>query len=128
MPAELELLGVAVIIGLLHLFWAAAESQAQRGYGWAAGPRDEPRAVTGRAARLNRAFANYLETLPLFAAAVGAAAAGDQLGALTFWGAHAYVWSRALYVPAYAFGWPVRPLLWFISIGGLIAVTAAIFI
>ncbi|MDP8917067.1 MAG: MAPEG family protein [Pseudomonadota bacterium] len=128
MRAELQLLGAAVIIGLVHLFWAAAESRAQQGYRWAAGPRDEARPVTGRAARLNRAFANYLETLPLFAAAVGAAAAGGKLGLLTLWGAHAYVWSRALYVPAYAFGWPVRPLLWFISIGGLLAVTAAIFI
>lgn len=128
MPAELYLLGAAVIIGLVHLFWAAGESRAQQGYGWAAGPRDEPRPVTGRAARLNRAFANYLETLPLFAAAVAAANAGGKLGVLTFWGCHAYVWSRALYVPAYAFGWRVRPLLWFISIGGLLAVTTAIFL
>ena len=117
-----------MIIGLLHLFWAAGESRAQQGYGWAAGPRDEPRPVTGRAARLNRAFSNYLETLPLFAAAVGAAAAGGKLSDLTFWGAHAYVWSRALYVPAYAFGWPIRSLVWFVSIGGLLAVTAAIFV
>lgn len=117
-----------MVLGLLHLFWAAGESRAQQGYGWAAGPRDEPRPVTGRAARLNRAFSNYLETLPLFVAAVLAAQAGDKLGPLTFWGAHAYVWSRALYLPAYAFGWKVRPLLWFTSIGGLIAVTAAIFL
>ena len=128
MSVELQLLGAAVILGVVQLFWAAGESQAQRGYRWAAGPRDEPRPVTGRAARLQRAFANYLESFPFFAAAVLACAAGDKLGVLSLWGAHAFVWSRVLYLPAYAFGWPVRPLLWFISIGGLLAVTAAVFV
>ena len=128
MPAELQLLGLAILLGVVQLFWAAAESQGQRGLKWAAGPRDEARAVTGRAARLQRAFANYLESFPFFAAAVLAVAIVDKASALSFWGAQAFVWARALYAPAYAFGWAVRPLLWFVSIGGLLTVTAAIFL
>ena len=128
MPAELQLLGGAVLLGLVHLFWAAGAARAQQGYRWAAGPRDELRPVTGRAARLQRAFANYRESFPFFATAVLAAAGADRLDGLTLWGAHVFLWSRVLYLPAYAFGWPVRPVFWFAGIGGILAVTAAIFV
>jgi uncharacterized MAPEG superfamily protein len=42
--------------------------------------------VTGRAARLQRAFANFSETFPLFAAALLAAHIGDKLSDLTLAG------------------------------------------
>jgi uncharacterized MAPEG superfamily protein len=129
MTTELRLLAVAVLIGLAHLVWAAAASRRQQGLKWAAGPRDEPRPVTGRAERLNRAFANFRETFPLFAAAVLAAHLGDCTGPLTLWGATLYVVGRALYLPLYAF--PVgmlRTLVWFASMAGLLLVVAALFV
>lgn len=129
MSIELYLLGAAVVLGLVHLFWAAGAARAQQGYAWAGGPRDEPRPVTGRAARLDRAFRNYRETFPLFAAALLAAVVADKTGALTLWGAWLFVGARAAYLPLYAYHLGLaRSLAWFISIGGLLAVTGAIFL
>ena len=129
MTTELRLLAAAVLIGLVHMLWAAAASRRQQGLKWAAGPRDTPRPVTGRAERLNRAFANFRETFPLFAAALLAAHVADRTGDLTLWGAVLYVAGRALYVPLYAF--PVgmlRTLVWFVSMAGLLLVVAALFV
>jgi len=129
MITELQLLGAAVVLGLVHLFWAAGAARAQQGYAWAGGPRDEPRPVTGRAARLDRAFRNYRETFPLFAAALLAAGVADQTGSLTLWGAWLFVGARTAYLPLYAFHLgPARSLAWFVSMGGLLAVTAALFV
>lgn len=127
MARELQLLGFAVVIGLVQLIWAAAAAQPQRGMDWNVGPRDEPRPLTGMAGRLQRALANYLETFPMFAAAVIVAYLAGRLGDLTFYGALAYVLARAVYVPLYAFGIPyARSAVWMISFLGIIAVLAAL--
>lgn len=129
MSTELSLLGAAVVLGLVHLFWAAGAARSQQGYAWAGGPRDEPRPVTRRAARLERAFRNYRETFPLFAAAVLAAEVADRTGALTAWGTWLFVGARAAYLPLYAFHLgPARSVAWFVGIGGLLAVMAALFV
>jgi uncharacterized MAPEG superfamily protein len=129
MSIELHLLGAAVVLGLVHLFWAAGAARAQQGYAWAGGPRDEPRPVTGRAARLDRAFRNYRETFPLFAAAVLAAEAADRTGTLTAVGAGLYVAARAAFLPLYAFHLGLaRSLAWFVGMAGLFAVVLGFFI
>jgi uncharacterized MAPEG superfamily protein len=84
--------------------------------------------ITGVAARLDRAFRNFMETFPLFAAAVLAAVLMGKTGALPLWGAGLYVACRALYVPIYALGVPrVRSLVWMISFVGLILLVVALF-
>jgi uncharacterized MAPEG superfamily protein len=129
MAAELQLLGLAVVIGVIQLAWAAIAARRQQSLKWAAGPRDEPMPISGVAARLDRAFHNFMETFPLFAAAVLAAAAADKLSALTLWGSGLYVISRAVYVPLYASGVPrVRSLVWGLGLIGLLMVTAALFL
>jgi len=128
-PAELKLLVVGVIVGVVQLFWAAAAARGQQDMKWAAGPRDEPMPISGVAARLERALRNFLETFPLFAAAVLAAAWAGKLGPLTLWGSALYVAARALYVPIYASGaYLVRSLVWFVAMAGLFMVIAAIFL
>jgi uncharacterized MAPEG superfamily protein len=118
---ELRLLGVAALIGLLQLCWAASASQAQRGFAWAAGPRDEPRPVHGVAARLQRAMVNFLETFPIFAAVLLAALGLGHAGIATLSGAWIYVIARALYVPLYAAGVPVlRSLAWLAALVGIL--------
>ncbi len=118
---ELRLLGAAALIGLLQLCWAATASQRQRGFAWASGPRDEPRQVHGTAARLQRAVTNFLETFPIFAAALLAAVALGRTGDTTLAGAWLYVIARALYVPLYAAGVSVlRSLIWFASLVGIL--------
>ena len=118
---ELGLLGVAALIGLVQLCWAATASQQQRGFAWGAGSRDEQRPIHGVAARLQRAMANYLETFPIFAAALLAAVFLGHTGGITLAGAWLYVVARALYVPLYAAGVPVvRSLIWFASLVGIV--------
>ena len=80
------------------------------------------------AARLERAFRNYMETFPFFAAAVLVGAATTALRDWSVWGAWVYVVSRALYVPLYAFGSPFRTLVWFASLIGLLMVVVCLFI
>ncbi|HET6970385.1 MAG TPA: MAPEG family protein [Phenylobacterium sp.] len=126
---ELKLLVGAVAIGLVQLLWAAGAARAQQDLKWAAGPRDTPRPVTGVAARLERAFWNFAETFPFFAAALLADAVAGKLGTtLTVWGAWLYVGGRALYVPLYASGIPtVRTVVWAVAMAGLVMVMMALF-
>ncbi|HEV7384491.1 MAG TPA: MAPEG family protein [Phenylobacterium sp.] len=128
-PVELKLLLAAVIIGLVQIIWAAAAgSGGQRDFGWLSGPRDDPRPVGGVAARLDRALRNFLETFPLFAAALIACVAAGKLGTLTLYGAGLYVIARALYVPLYASGVAlVRTLVWTASVIGIVMVVVAFF-
>lgn len=128
-PAELLLLGLAILIGIVNLVWAGAAARRQEPRGWALGARDEPVQHTGVAARLQRSFANFMETFPLFAAAVLTCAALDKFGAQTLWGAALYVASRALFVPLYATGVAViRTIVWIVGVIGLLMVVAAIFL
>lgn len=129
-PVELKLLVVAVIIGFVQIVWAAvAGGGGDRNFAWLAGPRDEVKPVGVVAARLDRALKNFLETFPLFAAALLACAAAGKLGTgHTIYGAAAYVVGRALYVPLYALGTPMlRTLVWFVSILGIVAILIAFF-
>jgi uncharacterized MAPEG superfamily protein len=128
-PVELKLLVAAVIIGLAQIVWAAvAGSGGERKLAWLLGPRDEPKAVGVVAARLNRALANFLETFPLFAAALLACDFAGKFGPLTHWGAVLYVVGRLLFVPIYASGLAVvRTLVWTVSMVGIVMVIVAFF-
>ncbi|CAN5770931.1 MAPEG family protein [soil metagenome] len=126
---ELLLIGAAVLVGLVQLLWAAGAARGQQDLKWAAGPRDEPMPLTGIAARLDRAFKNYMETFPFFVAAVFAAYLVAKTGPLTLWGSVLYVAARALYVPLYAAGIPrIRSLVWLVSLVGVGMIVAAIFL
>lgn len=126
---ERSLLAVAVALGVLHLACAAYAARATQGLKWGAGPRDEPRPMGKVAGRLDRAFKNYMETFPFFAAALLLAMNMGKLGELTLWGSLLYVAARIAYVPLYALGVPtVRSLVWFVSFVGLLMVLAAPFV
>jgi len=127
MAFELQMLAAAVIIGIVHLLWAAAAAQPQRGLKWNTGPRDEPVVLTGVAGRLERAFANFRETFAFFAVLVIVDYLGGRLGDLTAYGAMVYVAARAVYIPLYAFGVPyVRSLAWVASMVGILMLLAAL--
>ena len=128
-PLELKLLAGAIGVGFIQLMWAAGAARAQQDLKWAAGPRDTPMPIGGVAARLERAFWNFMETFPFFAAAILACAVAGKLGStLTIYGAWLYVGARAVYVPLYATGVRgVRTLAWAVAIVGLGMVVAALF-
>jgi uncharacterized MAPEG superfamily protein len=113
MTIELKMLALSVALGLIQIVASHAASM-QRGYRWAAGPRDEiPPPLTGIAGRLDRAVRNFLETFPFFAAAVLVAQIVGRHNWMTVWGVQLYFWARALYVALYAFGVPlIRSLAW----------------
>ena len=126
---ELKLLVAMVIIGLIHLVWATvAGSGGHRDTAWLLGPRDDPRPVTGQAARLSRAYANFLETFPLFAVSVIAVLLAGKTGNQTTFGCWLYVIARVAYTPLYALGLPiVRTIAWTLSMIGIIWVIVAFF-
>jgi uncharacterized MAPEG superfamily protein len=127
---ELQLLAAAVVVGMVHLFWAASAARAhQKDMKWAAGPRDESMPLGGVAGRLDRAFKNFMETFPFFVAAVLTAYLAGKLGTLTLWGSGLYVMSRALYVPVYATGISgLRTLIWFVGVIGIVMILTAVFL
>ncbi|WP_184719064.1 MAPEG family protein [Caulobacter sp.] len=127
MAFELQMVAVAVLIGIVNLLWAAAAAQPQRGLKWNTGPRDQKIELAGMAGRLERAFANFRETFPFFVALVLIDYLGGRLGEITTQGALIYVIARAVYVPLYAFGVPyVRSLAWLASLIGILMLLAAL--
>jgi uncharacterized MAPEG superfamily protein len=84
-------------------------------------------ALTGIAGRLERALQNFLETFPLFAAAVLMAHFAGRHGWMTEWGAQLYFWARVAYVAFYAAGvFLVRSLVWNIATGGIVLVLVSL--
>lgn len=122
MSTELQMLAWSIVLGIAQLLLADAFMTAQRGLSWNVGARDgvaEP--LTGVAARVDRAWRNFLETFPFFAAAVLAVSLSGRGNDATALGAQVYFWARVLYVPAYAAGIPyLRSLIWAVSLWGVL--------
>ena len=124
--SDLVWLMLAVIVGLLHLGVAAQMAQAQRPSDWGVGPRDVPMPSQGAAARMERAYHNFMETFPLFAAALLAVVVQNKSGGLSHAGAILYVIARLVYVPLYAFGVKYfRSLSWMVAIAGIVLLVIA---
>jgi uncharacterized MAPEG superfamily protein len=126
-----QLLGLtaAAVLGLVHIVLAAHAASLQRGYRWAAGPRDEPLPpLGGVAGRLARANANYLETFPFFAAGVVAGIATGTDSPWSSWGIILYIGGRTAYLPLYGLGvFFVRSMAWNVATAGIAAVYVALF-
>ncbi|THD06012.1 hypothetical protein B1991_15065 [Rhodanobacter lindaniclasticus] len=125
---ELCMLLWSVVLGLVQIALAASCSFGQRGLDWIVSARDEVKPpLVGIGGRLDRARANFLETFPLFAAAVLAAHVLQQHDQLTVLGAQLYFWARVLYVPVYAAGIPyLRSLTWAVSVAGIVLLLVAL--
>ena len=130
LPIELKLLGATLVLAIVQILLAAQLRTRQYGRSWNTGARDETMpALDPLPARMLRAQANLFETLPLFAAAVLAAAVAGRLGFKTMLGAQLYFWGRLVYVPLYATGVPVvRTLVWLVSLIGLVLVITGLFL
>ena len=128
MSTEMQMLFCAIALGIVQLLIAVLASVGGRGMPWALGPRDEARAPLGKfGGRLERAYANFLETFPFFAAAVLLAHALDKSTPHAVLGAQVYVWARLLYIPAYVIGIPfLRTLIWIAGLVGILMVMSAI--
>ena len=121
-PFELRVLGFSVLLGFIHIVLASHSASLQRGYRWTASARDDCVApLSGPAARLARALANFCETFPFFAALAIAVVLAGRTGSVSEWGAGLYLAGRIVYLPLYAFGVPlVRSLAWNVSAAGIL--------
>ena len=125
---ELKMLCASIVLGLIHILVAAHAASLQRGYRWAAGPRDEPvAALHGVAGRLARALDNFRETFPFFAALVLAIEVTGKHSAVSAWGSLLYFGARLAYLPAYALGiFLLRSLIWNVATAGIILLLVAL--
>jgi len=114
MTVELKMLALGVVLGLVQIVLASHAASVQRGYLWTASSRDEAMpALTGVAGRLARALQNFVETFPLFAAAVLTAHVAATHSWMTEWGVQLYFWGRVAYLTLYAAGvFLLRSLTW----------------
>ena len=124
----LNWLGWAVVIGLAQILITAAAVTRQTGLNYNTSARDKPHPVTGMAARLQRAQANFFETFPFFAVGILALLITGYEDSNAALGAAMYVIGRAVYVPLYAFGVPyLRTLVWAVAFSGMVMVLSVLF-
>ena len=114
MTTELTLLAWSVVLGLVHVLLTGQLTTVTFGMKYGLSPRDEKKELTGVPARVQRAFANYLQTFPFFAAAVLASQVAGRHNGATLWGSELYFWARLVYVPLYAAGIPVARTVAFV--------------
>lgn len=118
----MEYLIYSAILGLIHIFAAAAASTRQRGLKWNLSARDEtlpPLSALG--SRLDRASKNFFETFPIFVAAMVAVLVQNRPSPEIEHAAQLYFFARVIYLPLYAFGVPlIRTIVWGASIVGII--------
>ncbi len=118
----LALVGVcAVLMALLAVqgLW----TPFTYGFGYGLGARDEPKPRSVFAARVDRAVANHIEGLVMFAPLVVVAAIAGVSTPLTAWGAILYFAARIAFAAFYIAGVPVlRSVAWGVGAGGLLAI------
>jgi len=122
MPIELKILAFGAVLLLVHIFAAVHLKTRQYGAKWNMGPRDEPVSpLNPVAARLARAQANFMETLPIaIVALIGVVVAG-KTNSTTALGGWIWLGARILYLPLYAAGIPViRTVAFMVSVVGLV--------
>ena len=120
MTMPMSLLAWSGFLGLLHAVSTGVATTTEHGLAYASSPRDEQRPSSTRRSRNNRAFANFMQTFPIFAAVVLIAHAGRHDHGVASWGAQLYFWARVVYVPLYITGSKYRSQAFLVSLVGLI--------
>lgn len=124
--AEVTILALLGLLQLLQLVLYSVLANMQVGTAYALSPRDEPRRLTGAAARVQRLCANGFEALILYGAAMAAVVLAGKSSPVTEICAHVFWISRLLYLPAYVGGWvPWRSVIWGVGFGALAVMFAA---
>jgi uncharacterized MAPEG superfamily protein len=116
MSSEFSIVALHGLLIVLTIMAQSSLGTLQYGFAYNMSSRDEPREMTGVAARLDRAANNMLIGFALFAAAVLVLHAQGRLGAATLIAAQVVLGARVVYVACYAAGVPyVRSLAWLAS-------------
>ncbi|WP_323770515.1 MAPEG family protein [Antarctobacter sp.] len=125
MTPELTALTLAALLQVVQFVLMSVPANLELGTGKTLGPRDRARLggsledqLSPKTARLLRALNNHFEGLILFSIAVFVITFSDQGNGLTAGLSLVYLIARALYVPAYYFGWtPWRSVIWMVGFG-----------
>ncbi len=127
MQIELVVLAASALLWAMLLLATAVAVNRQSSPDYLMGPRDQgPPPVTGRAARLQRAFDNHTEGLVPFTAAVVVVQVAGAASPFTAACALAYLAARIVYVPAYAYGWtPWRSVIWGVGLAATLGLLLA---
>ena len=127
MSFELAMLAAGCVLCLVQIIISSHAASLQRGYRWTASSRDaEVPPLTGVAGRIERAFRNFLETFPVFVAAVLLVHVLRRESALSEWGAGLYFSARLVYLLLYAAGVPLlRSLIWNVAFVGIVLLLLA---
>ncbi len=123
MSTELELLVLSAVLALVQMLVAVIGAQMQVGLSRLAGNREGMPALSGWAARAQRAHLNMLESLVVFAIAVLVAHVSAQTNETTALGAMLFFWGRVAYAVIYVVGVPwLRSVVWAVSLAGILLV------
>jgi uncharacterized MAPEG superfamily protein len=107
---------------------SSLRSRMWAGLGLALSNRDALPPSTPIMGRADRAAANMLENLVIFAVLVLAAHAANVEPSRLDLGAQLFFWARVAYFPAYLAGITyLRTALWIVSLAGMALILAAIF-
>jgi uncharacterized MAPEG superfamily protein len=110
----------AVVLGFVQILLSAHSASLQVGYWWTAVAKEARTPLTGIAGRLERALRNFLETFPLFLAAILLVELAGRTGRLSALGAEMYLGARVVYVPLYVAAVPlIRSLVWNVATVGI---------
>ena len=130
MPTEIKILAWAAVLLIVHIFAAVHLKTRQYGAKWNMGARDEAQPPLNHlAGRLQRAQANFLETLPIAIIALLGVVVANRTSASTALGGWIWLGARIVYLPLYAAGIPViRTLAFAVSLVGLAMVLKPLFL
>jgi len=127
MTIEIKLLLAAILLGLAHIVAMVLVLIYEQGLKYAMSARDEQRPLGLKAARLERAYQNFVHTFPFFAVPVLIAAIMNVHNLPTIYGSELYFCCRVIYIFAYVFAIPLlRTLIWAGSIAGIVMVIAGV--
>lgn len=114
---ESTVLVIYAFLVIVTLLLQATGALTQLGMGYLLGSRDEGRTVSGIAGRLERALANSITAMVLFAPAVLLIVVTDKSSNQTVLAAQAFLIARLVYLPSYAFGLVgIRSLAWTVGL------------
>ncbi len=114
MTTELVVLALGAVLLLVHVLLAGHYRTRQYGTAWNVGARDEAMPPLDPVpARLLRAQANYLETLPVAIVALLGVVLAGKTSDLTAAAAWTWLGARLIYLPLYGAGVPKwRTAVW----------------
>ncbi|KAA2314629.1 MAPEG family protein [Pseudooceanicola sediminis] len=129
MTPELIALALVVLLHVVLIGLSQAYFNRDVGPEANASPRDDLPPLSTATQRLRRALSNHTENFGPFIAAVVIVTLSGQASTFTAICGFVYVAARALYIPAYLYGWaPWRSLIYTLGLAATLAMIIAAFV